>query len=41
MMCDDGNEVMMLACAMLQSARDILDSQLGPAGRKKIFKDYV
>ena len=41
MMCDDGNEVMMLACVMLQSARDILDSQLGPAGRKKIFKDCV
>ena len=29
MMCDDGNEVMMLACVMLQSAKDILDSQLG------------
>jgi len=40
MMCDDGNEVMMLACVMLQSAKDILDSQLGPAGRKKIFETH-
>ena len=40
MMCDDGNEVMMLACVMLQSAKDILDFQLGPAGRKKIFETY-
>ena len=41
MMCDDANEVTMLACVMLQSAKDILDSQLGTNGRKKIFKDYV
>jgi|TARA_R110000787_G_scaffold261845_1_gene367182 hypothetical protein len=41
MMCDDGNETMMLACVMLQSAKDILDSQLGTEGRKKIFNDYV
>ena len=41
MMCDDANEVTMLACVMLQSAKDILDSQLGTNGRKKIFKDYA
>ena len=41
MMCDDDNEIMMLACAMLQSAKDILDSQLGTDGRKKMFNDYV
>lgn len=41
MMCDDDNEIMMLACVMLQSAKDILDSQLGTDGRKKMFNDYV
>jgi hypothetical protein len=41
MMCDDADEILMLACIMLQSAKDILDSRLGTGGRKKIFNDYV
>ena len=41
MMCDDRNDVLMLACAMLQRVREIFDSQLGVEGRKKMFKDMV
>lgn len=37
MMCADDDEIIMLACVMLQSAKDILDSQLGTEGRKKMF----
>ena len=39
MMCDDRNDVLMLACAMLQRVREIFDSQLGVDGRRKMFKD--
>ena len=38
MMCDDQNDVLMLACAMLDKAKTILDSQLGEAGRKDIIE---
>jgi len=41
MMCDDREDVLMLACAMLQRVREIFDSQLGIEGRKKMFKDMV
>ena len=41
MMCDDREDVLMLACAMLQRVREIFDSQLGVEGRKKMFKDMV
>jgi hypothetical protein len=37
MMCDDNDEVMMLACAMLQRTREIFDQQLGIGGRKAMF----
>ena len=37
MMCDDADEILMLACIMLQSAKDIFDSRLGTEGRKKMF----
>ena len=30
---------LMLACAMLQRTREILDATLGEAGRKEMFKD--
>lgn len=41
MMCDDRDDVLMLACAMLQRVREIFDSQLSVEGRKKMFKDMI
>jgi len=41
MMCDDVDEIMMLACAMLQRTREIFDLQLGIGGRKAMFKDLT
>ena len=38
MMCDDEKEVLMMACAMLQRVATIFDIQLGPDGRKQMFK---
>jgi hypothetical protein len=38
---DDPNELLMLACVMLQHVREIYDDTLGVEGRKKMFKDYV
>ena len=38
---DDRNELLMLACAMLQRTREIFDDTLGVAGRKEMFKDLV
>ena len=41
MMCDDRDDVLMLACAMLQRVREIFDSQLSVEGRKKMFRNMV
>jgi|TARA_R110000868_G_scaffold36357_1_gene129245 hypothetical protein len=41
MMCDDRNDVLMMACAMMTTAKDIFDNELGQDGRKKMFKDFV
>ena len=41
MMCDDEKEVLMMACAMLQRVATIFDIQLGPTGRKEMFKTLV
>jgi hypothetical protein len=38
---DNKNELLMLACAMLQRSIEIFESELGVAGRKEMFKDYV
>lgn len=38
MMCDDRKEILMLACAMLQRVREMLDSQLGEDGRKELLR---
>ena len=38
---DDRNEMLMLACAMLQRTTEIFDAALGKEGRKKMFKDLV
>ena len=32
---------LMLACAMLQRTREILDATLGEEGRKEMFKDMA
>lgn len=41
LLCNDRNDELMLACAMLQRIREIFDSQLGVEGRKQMFKDLV
>ena len=41
MMCDDREEVLMMACAMMQRIKEIFDSQIGVDGRKQIFQEYV
>jgi hypothetical protein len=38
---DDRNEMLMLACAMLQRTNEIFEATLGKEGRKLMFKDYV
>jgi hypothetical protein len=37
MMCDDKEEILMMACVMLQRVRQILDSQIGIDGRRQLF----
>jgi hypothetical protein len=41
MMCDDREEVLMLACAMMQRIRKIFDTQIGEEARKVMFGDYA
>ena len=41
MMCDNREDLLMLACCMLTAVKDIFDQQLGIDGRKKMFKDLV
>ena len=38
LMCDSREDVLMLACAMLDRVKIILDSQIGEAGRKDIIE---
>jgi hypothetical protein len=38
---NDRQEMLMLACAMLQRTREIFDGTLGVEGRKEMFKDLV
>lgn len=38
---DDRDEMLMLACAMLQRTTEIFDGTLGKEGRKLMFKDLV
>jgi hypothetical protein len=40
-MCDDTNELLMMACAMLQRSSEIFDQVIGPDGRKKMFKESL
>ena len=41
MMCDSREEVLMMACVMLQRTRELFDFEIGVDGRKKMFRDFV
>jgi hypothetical protein len=41
MMCDNREDLLMLACAMLTSVRVIFDQELGKKARVQLFKDYI
>lgn len=41
LMCDDREEVLMLASVMMIRLKNMFDSQIGIEGRKKMFKDMV
>lgn len=38
---DNRNDLLMLACAMMQRVREIFDSEIGEEGRRKMFEDFV
>jgi hypothetical protein len=40
-MTDDRSELLMLASAMLVACKDIFDSEIGEAGRNKMFKEFT
>jgi hypothetical protein len=41
MMCDSREELLMMACAMQQRTHEIFVNELGEAGSKQMYKDYV
>ena len=41
LMCDDEQDLLMMACAMMQRTREIFDQTLGEQGRKKMFKELI
>ena len=41
LMCDSREEILMMACVMLQRTREIFDQELSVEGRKSMFKDFV
>ena len=41
MMCDTQEDILMMACVMLQRTREIFDAEIGINGRKKMFEDFV
>jgi hypothetical protein len=41
MMSDSREELLMIACAMMQRTTEIFDAELGVDGRKQMYKDYV
>jgi hypothetical protein len=41
MMCDNQEDLLMMACAMLQRSSDIFDQVIGVEGRKRMFKEAV
>ena len=40
MMCDDHKELIMFASCMLVTCKDLFDREIGPEGRKLMFKDW-
>jgi len=41
MMTDNREELLMMACAMMQRTTEIFESELGIEGRKQMYKDMV
>lgn len=41
LMCDNREDQLMLACAMMQRVRELFDLHLGVEGRKKMFEDLI
>jgi hypothetical protein len=41
MMSDSREELLMIACVMMQRTTEIFDAQLSIEGRKQMYKDYV
>jgi len=39
LMCDSKEDILMMACAMLQHVKTMMDSQIGVAGRKQIIME--
>jgi hypothetical protein len=39
LMCDDDEDMLMMACAMLQRTNEIFEQVLGKQGAKKMFKN--
>ena len=41
LMCDSREELLMMACVMMQRTREIFDQELTIEGRKRMFEEYV
>ena len=41
LMCDNREELLMMACVMLQRTKEIFDQELTVDGRKRMFEDFV
>ena len=41
MMCDDREDLLMMACAMLQRVNEIFTQELGKSGRDQMFRDQL
>ena len=39
LMCDSQEDILMMACAMLQHVKTMMDSQIGIEGRKQILEE--
>ena len=40
-MCDNRQDLLMIACAMLQHVNTIFNQELGEAGRRQMFRDML
>jgi hypothetical protein len=41
LMCDNREDILMMACAMMQRTHEIFVNELGEDGAKIMYKDYV